>query len=131
MRIYSHSRPRFPAFGLNTERYEVSRIQSECRKMRSRITPNTDTFRAMSMIQIKSIYVEDSKVFIWEETLPVFTYLNSMTFSNVFIVTVIRFHTFFWCSHCISFDKISLEIFKNQRSTDQRKAWNLELYSCL
>ena len=31
--------------GLNTERYPVSlRIQSECEKMRTRITPNTDTF---------------------------------------------------------------------------------------
>ena len=38
----------FPAFGLNTGRYEVSlRIQSECRKMRARISPNTDTFYAV------------------------------------------------------------------------------------
>ena len=30
---------------MNTERYSVSlRIQSECRKTRTRITPNTDTF---------------------------------------------------------------------------------------
>ena len=35
----------FPGFGLNTERYEVFlRIQSECGKIRTRITPNTDTF---------------------------------------------------------------------------------------
>ena len=45
MRIRSYSGTHFPAFGLNTERYGVSlRIQSECGKMRSRITPNTDTF---------------------------------------------------------------------------------------
>ena len=38
----------FPAFGLNTERYRVSlRIQSECGKIRTRITPNTDTFHAV------------------------------------------------------------------------------------
>ena len=38
----------FPAFGLNTERYRVSlHIQPECGKMRTMITPNTDTFRAM------------------------------------------------------------------------------------
>ena len=38
----------YPAFGLNTERYGVSlRIQSECGKMRTRITPNTDTFYAV------------------------------------------------------------------------------------
>ena len=45
--IRSYSGPYFPAFGLNTERYEVSlRIQSKCRKIRTRITPNTDTFHA-------------------------------------------------------------------------------------
>ena len=43
--IRSYSGPNFPAFGLNTERYGVSlRIQSECGKIRTRITPNTDTF---------------------------------------------------------------------------------------
>ena len=41
--IPSYSGPHFSAFGLNTERYEVSlHIQSECRKMRPRITPNLD-----------------------------------------------------------------------------------------
>ena len=46
--IWSYSGPYFPAFGLNTERYGVShRIQSECGKMRTRITPNTDTFYAV------------------------------------------------------------------------------------
>ena len=34
-----------PGFGLNTERYGVSlHIQSECRKIQTRLTPNTDTF---------------------------------------------------------------------------------------
>ena len=48
VRIRSYSGPHFSAFGLNTERYSVSpRIQSECEKMRSRITPNTDTFYAV------------------------------------------------------------------------------------
>ena len=48
VRIRSYSGPHFPAFGLNTERYGVSLcIQSECGKMRTRITPNTDTFHAM------------------------------------------------------------------------------------
>ena len=41
--IPSYSGPHFSAFGLNTERYEVSlHIQSECRKMRTRITRNID-----------------------------------------------------------------------------------------
>ena len=40
----------FPAFGLNTERYWVSlRIQSECGKMRIRMTPNTDTLHAVNV----------------------------------------------------------------------------------
>ena len=35
----------FPAFGLNTENYKVNlRIQSEYKKMRTRKTPNMDTF---------------------------------------------------------------------------------------
>ena len=38
----------FPAFELNTEIYGVSlRIQSECGKMLTRITQNTDTFYAV------------------------------------------------------------------------------------
>ena len=36
VRIWNYSGPHFPAFRLNTERYEVS--------PRTRITPNTDTF---------------------------------------------------------------------------------------
>ena len=41
VRIRSYSGPCFPTFGLNTERYWVSlRIQSECGKMPTRITPN-------------------------------------------------------------------------------------------
>ena len=48
VRIRSYSGPYFPAFELNTERYGVSlRIQSECEKIRTRITPNTDTFHAV------------------------------------------------------------------------------------
>ena len=42
--FFSH----FPSFGLNTERYRVSvRIRENARKMRTRITPNTDTFYAV------------------------------------------------------------------------------------
>ena len=47
--IWSSSGPYFSAYGLNTERYRVSvRIQCECGKIRTRKTPNTDTFHAMS-----------------------------------------------------------------------------------
>ena len=52
VRIRSYSDPYFPVFGLNTERYSVSlRIQSEWEKTRTRITPNTDTFYAVIVIQ--------------------------------------------------------------------------------
>ena len=45
--IRRFSGPYFPAFELNTERYSVSlQIQPKCGKMRSRKTPNTDTFHA-------------------------------------------------------------------------------------
>ena len=48
IRIRIYSGPHFPAFGLNMERHSVSlRIQSECRKMWTKITPNTDTFLAV------------------------------------------------------------------------------------
>ena len=49
-RIRSYSGQYFPVFGLNAERYGVSlRIQSECGKTRTKITPNTDTFHAVIM----------------------------------------------------------------------------------
>ena len=54
VRIRSYSGPHFPAFGLNTERFTESlRIQSECGKMRTRITPNRDTFYVVIMMQRK------------------------------------------------------------------------------
>ena len=41
----------FPAFGLNTERYSASiRIQSEYGKIRTRKTPDTDTFDAVCLL---------------------------------------------------------------------------------
>ena len=54
VRIRSNAGPHFPAFGLNTKRYELSLlIQSECRKMRTRITPNTVTFYSVRQLQLK------------------------------------------------------------------------------
>ena len=53
VRIRSYSGPYFPAFELNTGRYSVSlRIHSESRKMRTRITLNTDTFYAVLLTLI-------------------------------------------------------------------------------
>ena len=52
VRIQSFSGPYFLAFGLNTERCEVSfRIQSESEKIQTRKPPNTDTFQAGYTLQ--------------------------------------------------------------------------------
>ena len=51
VRIRSYSGPHSLAFGLNTERYTLSlHIQPECGKMRTRITPNTNTFYAVYFV---------------------------------------------------------------------------------
>ena len=48
MRIRIFSEPYFLTFGLNAEWYFVSlRIQSECRKIRTRMTTNTNNFCAV------------------------------------------------------------------------------------
>ena len=47
----------FPAFELNTERYGVSlQIQSKCGKIRTRITPNTDTFHAVLIFRFDYVF---------------------------------------------------------------------------
>ena len=50
VRIWSFSGPGLPAFGLNTEILNFQ-IQSECGKIRTRKTPNTDTFHAVFMAE--------------------------------------------------------------------------------
>ena len=55
-RTWSYSGPYFSTFGLNTERYGMFLpIQSKCRKIRTRITPNTDTFYAFTQCLISRI----------------------------------------------------------------------------
>ena len=66
VRIRSYSGPCFPAFRLNAERYSVSlRIQPECAKIRTRITPNTDTVKqirtAVKQIKPSWDYTANSK----------------------------------------------------------------------
>ena len=57
IRIYSG--PYFPSFGLNMARYFVSfRIPSECGKIRTRRSPNTDTFYAVLHFLLFSIKVK-------------------------------------------------------------------------
>ena len=63
VRIWCYSGPHFPAFGLSTERYGVSlRIQSECRKMRTRITLDTNTSHA---INVTLIYVQSTVTWLF------------------------------------------------------------------
>ena len=50
-RIRGFSGPYFPTFGLNTENSVSLRIQSKCEKIRTRKTPNTDTFLAVIVIR--------------------------------------------------------------------------------
>ena len=58
VRIRSYFGPRFPSFGLNTERCSISLyIQSEWGKMRTRITPNTDTFYAVWLTSIRYVFL--------------------------------------------------------------------------
>ena len=47
----------FPAFGLNTERYNVYlRIQRQFRKIRTRKTPNTETFTQWKLLRRSPYY---------------------------------------------------------------------------
>ena len=51
--IKSFSGPYFPTLGVNMERYRVSlRIHSACVKIRTRKTPNTDTFQGVLVFEI-------------------------------------------------------------------------------
>ena len=51
MRIRNYSGQHFPALGLNMDRHGVSlRIQTECSKIRTRKTPNTDTFQGVQVL---------------------------------------------------------------------------------
>ena len=57
VRIWSYSSPYFHVFGLNLEIYKVSiRIQTKCVKIRSRITPTTDTFYTVQESMISKIF---------------------------------------------------------------------------
>ena len=55
VRIWSYSGgPYFPTLRLNTEKQSVSLlIQSKCRKIRTRITPNTGTYYILHNVSLK------------------------------------------------------------------------------
>ena len=57
--IWSSSGPYFPAIGLNTNIYEVKlRILCKCWKIRTRKTPNTDTFHAVNEKKVFMAYMQ-------------------------------------------------------------------------
>ena len=63
--IRRYSGLNFPALGLNMERYGVPLfIQSECGKIWTRITSNTDTFYAVNK-DTKTIFLNVFLVYLW------------------------------------------------------------------
>ena len=61
VRIWSFSGPHFPALGLKAKRYGVClRIQSECGKMETRISPNVDNVYAVECMMLKIFICKDS-----------------------------------------------------------------------
>ena len=68
VRMRSYLGPHFPAFWLNMERYRVSlHIQSECWKMRTKITPDTDIFHAVlvrSRLGYKETFYRNSDILV-------------------------------------------------------------------
>ena len=62
IRIRRFSVPYFPSFGLNTEIY--GDIQFECRKIRTRKTPNMDTFHAVYLKY--NLHIQDNKLVLEE-----------------------------------------------------------------
>ena len=76
--LYSNfSGPYFPAFGLNSERYSVSLgTQSECLKIQTRKTPNTDTFHALLDFRLDPILPFSSKLEFY------FTFFHLLVFTS-------------------------------------------------
>ena len=70
LRFQSYSVRYFPVFGLETKRYLVSlRFQSEYGKVRTRITPNRDTFHAVQVLMTEVYEIEAQHImkncFFW------------------------------------------------------------------
>ena len=87
VRIWSFSGTYSPAFGLNKKRCFLSLcIQSECGKIRTRKTPNTDTFHAVSVFSVfVKLLVSDLR-FLYQYT---FSRMLTMEFSQIFRVDLV------------------------------------------
>ena len=110
VRIPSYSGPYFPAFGLNTERYGLPlRIQCECGKIWTRITPNMDTFHAV----ISGNFVLSSLRFEVQE-LSYVTWLCACLFRKHGLVLVNAFYIAFlisWVMLWFSIAQLALSLF--------------------
>ena len=83
VRIRSYSGPYFPALRLNSEGYSVSlSCQSECGKIRTRITPNTDTFHAIGGFFWKSVSSTALCTYTWWSTRTVLVVALKVAKSN-------------------------------------------------
>ena len=71
--VRSYSGPYFPVFGLN--------IQSECKKIRTRITPNRDTFHAVLNWKAKNENINNLSIYIFK----LHHNMNLMNFSLILL----------------------------------------------
>ena len=91
IRIWSYSGPYFPAFEENMERYRVSLlIQSKCRKVRTKITPNTDTFHTVTPL----VFGEYLRIIIRN---ILCLQLDDIKFKSIFIITLIKVEILLTC----------------------------------
>ena len=94
VRIWSYSAPHFPAFELNTKRYSISlRIPSKCRKIRTRINPNTDTFYAVCLTASMHYKLRCLNLFT-AFVQNVMTFVKSNVVLNSFRLSNYHTHTF-------------------------------------
>ena len=94
VRIRSKSGLYFSAFGLNTERDSVSlSIQSKCEKIRTIITPNTDTFYAVKMSIIDQHLQEHAVLKYITNLKNIALSLFSVVIINFFVLKV---HELIW-----------------------------------
>ena len=86
--FWSAISPHFTVFRLNTERYSLSvRIQSKSGKMRTRITPSTDSFHAVDDIENIKLLAKPEWNFIWTFT-TIYGYL--IVLCNFYDISYIR-----------------------------------------
>ena len=89
VRIRSYSGLYLSVFGLKTERYFVSlRIQYKCKKIRTRIAPNTDTFHTVYFIlerrKLKILVSISYYVKLWTTTYSIASNKKLTILSNTF-----------------------------------------------